>query len=232
MRALDARRAQLIILTMIAAAAMVVAVLTVTGALEGGGGIRLQQGEEEVLVGEGVGDQGASEGIVADSVEAFSAEFGEPPDATYGRIRIPAISVDAPLTYRMVESLMMPDPAGPVDVAYYDLSNFPGMGGVPGQGGNAVFAGHVDLNRDIDYAGGEHYQGPAVFWSLDALGPGHIIELDVDGETLTYEVVSTESLAADSSTDWARVWSADVEADTITLFTCGGSFDAATHEYT
>ena len=32
-------------------------------------------------------------------------------------------------------------------------------------------------------------------------------------------------------TDWGKVWNGDVKKDTITLFTCGGVFDTATHEY-
>ncbi len=73
--------------------------------------------------------------------------------------------------------------------------------------------------------------GPAVFWSLDALHPGHTLEIDAGGKTYQYRVVSTEDLPADYG-DWASLWSADVKKETVTLFTCGGTFDPERHEYT
>src|SRR3954468_23692335 len=61
------------------------------------------------------------------------------------RLSIPKFGINAPLTYKSVgPNGQMPDPDGSDDVAYYNFSNFPGFGGAPGKGGNAVFAGHVD----------------------------------------------------------------------------------------
>lgn len=40
-----------------------------------------------------------------------------------------------------------------------------------------------------------------------------------------------KALPVAGDTDWRGIWSGDVRRDTLTLFTCGGAFDAATHEY-
>jgi sortase (surface protein transpeptidase) len=226
MGSLDTRRVQLTVLTLIGVAALVAAVLLATGVVGNAGTLRVPSGvAESASNGRVTGDRPQ-----ADNVEEFTKKYGEPPDATFGRMRIPAISVDAPLTYRLVTG-QMPDPSGPSDIAYYDMSRYPGLGGVPGRGGNAIFGGHVDLNRPIPYANGAHYQGPAVLWSLDALHPGHTIEIDVSGKTYKYRVISTDELPADYA-DWAAIWKANPAKETITLFTCGGAFDPDTHEYT
>lgn len=221
----SARRLQLIIFVMLGAAAILVAGLMATGNLA----------PDRLVVGGDTRPGAGVPGRTADSVEAFTKAHGNPPDATYGRIRIPAISVDAPLTHRTVpkNAEAMPDPSGPTDVAYYDMSAWPGLGGKPGAGHNAIFAGHVDLRREIAYAGGVLYQGPAVFWLLEDLKAGDTIEVTVAGGTpLKYAVVSVKELSASAKTDWSTIWSGDVKKDTVTLFTCGGAFDAASHEYT
>ena len=51
-----------------------------------------------------------------------------------------------------------------------------------------------------------------------------MIEVEYEGETLRYEVSWARQLGV-QSTNWGEIWSADVERDSITLFTCGGSFD-------
>ena len=223
-----ARRVQLALLAIIGCAALGAGLLLLRGG-DDGGGIRFFRTTTNAGTAEEPGDGGPPP-RQADSVEAFSKQYGDPPDATAGRIRIPSISVNAPLTYRAVTGAVMPDPSGPTDVAYYDLSQFPGAGGVPGGGGNAIFGGHVDLRRHIPYAGNVEYQGPAVFWSLDQLRPGDLIEIDYDGETYRYRVASTDEFSAED-TDWGPIWSSAVPTDTITLFTCGGAFDPDTHEY-
>jgi LPXTG-site transpeptidase (sortase) family protein len=232
------RRLQLILLSMVGASALLVAMLLATGSLSSDG-ISLTAITASVSGSAGKttvsGTTSAAPKRVADSVEAFAKAHGNPPDATYGRIRIPAISVNAPLTYRAVAntaSATMPEPSGPTDVAYYDMSKWPGLGGTPGAGHNAIFAGHVDLNRAIAYAGGAHYEGPAVFWSLDELKAGDTIEITVSGGTpLKYAVVSVKEIPASGDTDWSAIWSGNVKKDTVTLFTCGGNFDQDSHEY-
>jgi sortase (surface protein transpeptidase) len=159
------------------------------------------------------------------------ATYGDPADATYGRMRIPAIGVDAPIGVRVVGADgAMPDPTGPSDVVWYDFQNMPGFGGVPGAGHNAVFAAHVDRAAYLDYAG-VNYIGAGIFYSLSDLDPGDLIELDIGGNTLYYIVAWRQNVSA-SDTQWADYLTSDVGIDSITLITCGGQFDAETHGYT
>jgi len=212
---------------LIGAGALAAAALLATGNMGATGGIRLFAGGQTRQTSSGGSGAAPRQ---ADSVEAFTKKYGDPPDATYGRIRIPSISVNAPLSYRAVTGSIMPEPSGPTDVAYYDMAKFPGTGGVPGAGGNAIFGGHVDLRREIAYAGNAEYQGPAVFWSLDKLRAGDVIEVDYKGRTYRYQVSAVNEISAGQA-DWGKVWSSDVKKDTITLFTCGGTFNPETHEY-
>ena len=152
------------------------------------------------------------------------AQYGEPPYADIGRLRIPLIGLDAPISVMLVgEDGVMPTPQSPIEVAWYDLSGFPGVGGRPGEG-NAVFAAHVDRVGPVDYAGVQ-YSGPAAFWHLALLGTGDEIELDFAGATLRYRVSFAQEVDAGSA-GWADVLS-DSHGDTITLITCSGAFDLA-----
>jgi LPXTG-site transpeptidase (sortase) family protein len=165
----------------------------------------------------------------ADDIRDLVAEYGEPPDATFARIRIPKLGIDAGVSPRYVDGAVMPNPDGPENVAWYDMSQYPGMGGVPGAGRNAIFGAHVDFNNYVQYAD-RHFRGPAIFYSLDHLVPGDTIEIEYEGETLTYQVSWAEELDA-ASADWASIWSDNVPTDSITLFTCGGTFDREAHSY-
>jgi LPXTG-site transpeptidase (sortase) family protein len=189
-------------------------------------------------IGSGSDDRSASALLQHDpniptikDLNELRATYGDPADATYGRIRIPSIGVDAPIGSRVVGTDgEMPDPTGPSDVVWYDFQNMAGFGGVPGTGHNAIFAGHVDRAAYLDYAG-VNYIGAGIFYSLSDLDPGDLIELDIGGETLYYIVAWRQNVSA-SDTQWADYLSSDVGIDSITLITCGGQFDAETHGYT
>ena len=156
--------------------------------------------------------------------------FGEAPDATLGRLRIPVLGVDAPVGQRYVDQ-KMPNPTGPGDVVWYDFSEWDGLGGVPGGGRNAVFSGHVDYNHSIPWAEA-NYRGEGVFFDLRLLSPGDVIEVEVGGKTMQYTVQWTRQIAADGpDSDWLPVLTGDVPVDSITLITCGGEFDVATKSY-
>ena len=164
------------------------------------------------------------------SLDDLREQYGEPPDALYGRIRIPAIDVDAPLSRRTVGADgQMANPSGPSDVAWYDFVGWPSLGGEPGAGRNAVFAGHVDRNAYLDYAG-VNYFGPGIFYGLRRLDEGDTIEVTYRGKTIRYAVAWRRDLSP-SSGDWDEVFSADVSKESITLVTCSGDFDARTQEY-
>ena len=164
------------------------------------------------------------------SLSELDRRFGEAPDATLGRLRIPVLGVDAPLGQRYVAAAM-PNPTGPGDVVWYDFSEWAGLGGVPGGGANAVFSGHVDYNYPISWAEA-HYRGRGVFYDLRLLSPGDVIEVEVGGKVLRYAVTWTRQVKADGpDTEWLPILTGDVTADSITLITCGGDFDVGTKSY-
>ncbi len=234
----DNKRVQLTIWGVIGVVALVAVVLIATANSSNNGFRFLGVGQADdsnapdtVTVGRQIELTDEGEPDTADSVEDFASEYGDPPNTDFARLRIPAINVNAPVGRWIVDASVMPEPYGPVDVAYYDLSAWGGLGGFPGDGGNAVFGAHVDLNRYVNYAD-HNYRGPAVFWGLDQLGAGSIIEVDYAGQTLTYAVVWAEQVPASGPVDWRQYFTSDVPVDSITLYTCGGEFDGSTASYT
>jgi hypothetical protein len=232
------RRIQLIAL--VAAGSILLLTVVLLVAFDGfgdDGGIRIGAGsldDPALLPGEMLSDLDPVSGQAApaqDSVAEFTRKYGEPPGTDYARLRIPVLGVDAPVGLYIVDGPVMPEPQGPVDVAFYDLSGWTGLGGYPGGGSNAVFGAHVDLNRSIAYADGAHYRGPAVFWGLDRLRPGDVIEVVFGGEALRYAVTWLEEVDASDATNWYPYWTSNVQVDSITLFTCGGAFDRSTFAY-
>ena len=124
------------------------------------------------------------------------------------RLAIPRIGVDAPLTVRGIgPDGVMENPLGPQDVAWYDFT------ARPGEGGNAVFSGHVDYRN----------YGPAVFADLKDLRTGDLVEVyGVDGSALFYQVTALASYKAESAP--AADILADTGRDMLTLITCAGTF--------
>jgi len=169
---------------------------------------------------------------VVTSLSELHDEFGDAPDATFGRLRIPVLGVDAPLGSRYVgESGVMTTPSGPGDAVWYDFSQWDDLGGSPGGGNNAVFSGHVDYNAYVAYAG-IAYRGGGVFRNINLLSAGDVIEVQVGGQTLTYVVTWKQQVSADTSeTNWHEILTASVPVDSITLITCGGDFDTAERAY-
>jgi sortase (surface protein transpeptidase) len=165
-------------------------------------------------------------------LDALRERFGDPPDATFGTMRIPAIGVEAPIGVRVVgEDGVMADPTGPSDVVWYDYSqHWEGFGGAPGEGRNAIFAAHVDRAAYLEYAGVK-YVGPGAFFNLDGLDEGDEITVTIDGETFTYTVAWTTTAGTEQA-DWGLLLNDDTGGtDSITLVTCGGDFNNETHEY-
>jgi len=136
------------------------------------------------------------------------------------RMVIPKIGVDAPVTVRVMGSDgVMGPPNGRFDVVWYDFSAFSGLGGYPGSSGNAVFSGHVDYHP--------HYT--AVFWDLNQLAPGDIIEVYLpNGSVARYAVQWSETI--DPETDFIS-YCRDTGEGIITIVTCQGTFDPSTGQY-
>ncbi len=162
------------------------------------------------------------------SLSEFVSDHGYPEDASFAEVRIPRLGVDARVASRYVGGDgVMASPQGPADIIWYDLAAWPGMGGAPGDGGNAIFSGHVDYNANVRYAD-VRYRGPGVFRELAGLTSGDIIEVDYAGSTYRYAVVRNEQMGPNS--DWGSMWRTGAR-EMITLYTCGGEFDVNTHSY-
>ena len=136
------------------------------------------------------------------------------------RLVIERLGIDAPVNYRTVEADgALGNPVGADDVVWYDFSAFRGLGGYPGNGGNAVIAGHVDYR----------VVGPAVFYNLRIAAEGDIISYHRgDGKVVTYAVAWISDLVPE--TNWNSIVARGRE-DTLTLITCNGQFDYARGQY-
>jgi sortase (surface protein transpeptidase) len=147
------------------------------------------------------------------------------------RLVISKIGVNAPLTHRKVPSTgVMPNPEGADDIAYYDFSSFQRLGGAPGLGGNAVFAGHVDSGTKACKNGTQPPPCEAVLWDLNTLRLGDVIEVHLSGRVHRYEVTSNQPIPA-ATGPWEKIVSATAQ-ETVTIITCGGDFNRETREYT
>lgn len=95
------------------------------------------------------------------------------------RITIAAAGVDAAVASAIVGSDgRMPDPPALDVVAWYDFSQWPGLGGLPGAGGNVVLAGDA-----IKPA------GSGVFTTLSRVNVGAFVRLALsDGSTACYRI--------------------------------------------
>ncbi|HEY7268193.1 MAG TPA: class F sortase [Dehalococcoidia bacterium] len=113
----------------------------------------------------------------------------------------------------------MGDPGGPYDILWYDFSGFDGLGGAPGAGGNAVFAGHVDYHPHIE----------AIFWTLRQAAAGDIIDYyKANGQHLQYQVQWNIDAQPDADfTDYV----AQTGQDIMTIITCDGVFNPDTRHY-
>ncbi|WP_405486690.1 class F sortase [Streptomyces sp. NBC_00096] len=128
------------------------------------------------------------------------------------RIRIPSISVDAPV---MTVGL---DATGWIDAPPPQEKNLAGwyLNGIsPGQQGSAVIVGHVD-----------NAQGPAVFYGLGSVQKGSRIEVArYDGRTAVFEVYGVE-VYAKNAFPGARVYG-DTGQPELRVITCGGGYSKA-----
>jgi LPXTG-site transpeptidase (sortase) family protein len=131
------------------------------------------------------------------------------------RLIIPKIGVNAPsINLQLKADGTLETPNSATDVGWY--RNSP----TPGEIGPSVIVGHVDYV----------HIGPAVFWSLNKLQAGDIVEVQrVDGSTMKFKVDSVKQFSQNNfPTD--EVYG-NINYAGIRLITCGGTFNSQTHHY-
>ncbi len=131
------------------------------------------------------------------------------------RLIVDKAEIDAPVIQKGIDAQgVMQSPDNAYDTAWYDFSAHPGFGG------NAVFAGHVDYIR----------VGKAVFWNLKDLESGDLIQVRLqDGTVYKYAVNFKQQF--DAATAPVDQIVGPTPNETVTLITCGGTFNPATHQY-
>ncbi|MPZ99447.1 MAG: sortase [Dehalococcoidia bacterium] len=98
------------------------------------------------------------------------------------------------------------------DVGWYSVS------ARPGSAGNALMGGHLNWAGEL-----------GVFDRLSELSAGDLIYVDTVDGRVTYEVERTHYIAYDST--FAELLGVRSGRETLTLFTCGGTFDQSRREY-
>jgi LPXTG-site transpeptidase (sortase) family protein len=124
---------------------------------------------------------------------------------------IDRLHVLAPIEVKGIdEHNVMEAPDRAADAAWYRFT------ALPGAGSNAVFAGHRDFGR---------VGNPAIFWHLDQLVPGDLIEVVSAQQTeLRYRVTQTWDYSL-TTIPMAKVLATD-PSDEVTLITCAGDFQS------
>lgn len=129
-------------------------------------------------------------------------------------ISIPRFGTDASVvTLGVADDGTMEVPSDPDTIGWYD---FTGKVGIPG---NAVLVGHVDWAGRL-----------RAFGRLRDLHQGDQVDVvDALEHQLTYNVESVETI--DATTPPTEYLSQHGPGEELTLITCGGDFDHASHQY-
>ena len=132
------------------------------------------------------------------------------------RLVIPNAKIDAPVVTKGVdEAGVMQAPDNAYDTAWYDFSAKPGFDG------NAVFAGHVDYV----------HVGPAVFWNIKDLKEGDLVEVRLHDGTVYTLRRHRENAVRLVRRRLSNTIVGPTPNQTVTLITCSGTFNSATHQY-
>lgn len=136
------------------------------------------------------------------------------PDWTPTRVRVGNAEVDAPIDALGVDDQnKIQVPADPARVGWWS------GGAEPGEDDPAVLVGHLDSTT-----------GPGVFFGLEKLVPGDVVEVDrADGSTAQFMVERIESHPKDAFPTDEVYGSTD--SSSLRLITCIGSFDAERSSY-
>jgi sortase A len=122
---------------------------------------------------------------------------------------IQKVRILAPIEVKGIDANnVMEAPDRAMDAAWYRFT------ARPGAGSNAVFSGHLDFG---------HLGNPAVFWHLDQLVRGDLIEVVSPQQTeIHYRVTQTWDYTV-RTMPMASVLATD-RVDEVTLITCAGTF--------
>ncbi|MDX3245290.1 class F sortase [Streptomyces sp. ME18-1-4] len=166
--------------------------------------------------GSGEFDIGPPQPASAAAADSRAGDLGLPPTplayAVPNRVRIPAISVDAPIMPVGLDTdgwVAAPPPEDPNLAGWF-------TGGVsPGEKGTSVVVGHVDNKL-----------GPAVFYGLGALKKGNRVEVArQDGKTAVFDIYGIEVFEKNNFPG-DRVYASKGSPE-LRIITCGGGFSKA-----
>ena len=150
---------------------------------------------------------------VADGALPTADPTGATGTAPPERVRIPDIGVDAPLELlHLLADGSLDPPKAWADAGWY------ADGTRPGDVGPAVIAGHIDSRS-----------GPAVFYKLDNVRVGAVVEVLQGGRWLPFRVTSVGRYPKNAFPS-AQVYGPTPDAQ-LRLITCGGEFDRAHSSY-
>lgn len=135
------------------------------------------------------------------------------PFATNGKVELPTLGRSAPLVKVDVNSRgEMAVPSNARDVGWLD------QGPWPGQTQNPVLAGHIAYSKKA-----------GTFNRIQDLNPGDPVHVTMDGVRYTYRIIWVRLY--DRNTPHVEKIMGYTEVPSVTLITCGGTFDrrAGTH---
>jgi hypothetical protein len=125
--------------------------------------------------------------LVACGDEAPAADSLARPETSRDAIVISSLDIDAPLASKRFQvGAALPSPDGSHDVVLYDFASVPGLGGLPGEGGNVVMSGRSVSN--VCTQGEPPCNG--VFVRLRFIAPGDRIDVSWRGRGHRYQVVA------------------------------------------
>lgn len=159
------------------------------------------------------GPQGSAMGLAAG---VSSTKLTPPYDGIPAgvRLKIPSLMIDAPIVaVGLNASGEVEPPDAPDTVAWYNLSP------IPGTPGNSILAGHIDWMKST-----------AVFWELHNIKPGDVVHVSSPGQAEVSYVVEWVELYPFDQAPLDKVF-ASLYEPALTIITCGGKFDQATHNY-
>jgi hypothetical protein len=156
----------------------------------------------------------AASAALAGGAEGGGTKDSAPPlhDSQPMRIRIPKVSIDAPLMNVGLDKQKTIEAPPP---QYKDLAAWYKGSASPGAKGTAIILGHVD-----------NESGPAVFYGLGALKKGARIEVSrADGTTAIFTIYGIEVFAK-KDFPAKRVYGETARPE-LRVITCGGTYTKA-----